>query len=245
MNVFRFVLVGLFACLTPALLGAPLAWQRDYDALLKKYVVDGGVRYAAWKASPADLAALKKVVDGIAAAEVSDLETKEQLAFYINAYNAWTIKLILDKYPIKSVGEHSPLFGIFTRRHIKVAGEQMSLNHLEHQIIRKRFPDPRIHFALNCGSKGCPALPSSAFNGEMLDRQLNERTKRFTLSSLGVETTPDGKKAKVSKIYKWYADDFEKEGGTRAFINKVLPQDLPADAKVEYQKYDWSLNEVK
>jgi hypothetical protein len=152
---------------------------------------------------------------------------------------------VLDKYPIRSIREHSPLFGIFTGKNIKVAGERMSLNHLEHQIIRKRFRDPRIHFAINCGSKSCPPLPPNAFSGEELDKQLTQQTKAFTLNSLGVQYSPDGKRAKVSKIFKWYDQDFKREGGTREFINKARPNDLPVDSKLEYQKYDWSLNEAK
>ena len=236
----------IFLFLVPLeLWSAPMQWQKDYDELLKKYVADGGVRYAPWKANAKDMAAINNVVTAIGNSNPRELDQKEQLAFYINAYNAWTIKLVLDKYPIDSIREHSPLFGVFTGKHIRVAGERMSLRHLENEIIRKKFKDPRIHFAINCGSKSCPPLSAKSFDGEKLNQQLNAQTKAFTLSSLGVQTSPDGKKAKVSSIYKWYDDDFKQAGGTREFINKVRPDDLPADAKVEYQKYDWSLNEVK
>lgn len=220
-------------------------WQQEYDALLAKYVVDGGVRYAAWKANAQDMAALDRVVAAIGRESPDRLSRNEQLAFYINAYNAWTIRLVLDKYPIKSVWEHSPLAGIFTRKLIRVDGEKMSLNHLEKEIILKRFKDSRAHFAMNCASGSCPPLQRKAYDGKALDQQLDERTKSFTLNSLGVKPSADGRKAQVSSIFKWYDDDFAKDGGAAAYINKARPGAIAPDAKVEYQKYDWSLNERK
>lgn len=220
-------------------------WQQEYDALLKRHVVDGGVRYAAWKASPKDMAALDRVVGAIGSERPERLNRQDQLAFYINAYNAWTIRLVLDKYPIKSVWGHSPLGGIFTRKHIRVGGEKMSLNHLEKEIILKRFKDSRAHFAMNCASGSCPPLNSGAYDGKALDQQLNERTRAFTLNSLGVQPSADGQKARVSSIFKWYDDDFKEDGGAAAYINKARPGAIAPGAKVEYQKYDWSLNERK
>src|SRR5688572_19169251 len=112
MNAYRHFLV-LMLLLTPAMaLVQPPGWQKEYDRLLKKYVVDGGVRYAAWKANASDMAALNRVVTGIGNADPSKLDANGQLAFYINAYNAWTIKLILDKYPVQSIRDVSPLFGV-------------------------------------------------------------------------------------------------------------------------------------
>lgn len=220
-------------------------WQRDYDALLKKYVENGSVRYAAWKANRADLAALDRVVTAIGNESPEGLSRNEQLAFYINAYNAWTIRLVLEKYPIKSVKEHSLLWGIFTRKLIRLGGKKMSLNYLEKEIILKRFKDSRAHFAINCASRSCPPLNTSAYDGQTLDKELNERTKSFTMNSLGVQPGKDGKSAKVSRIFKWYDDDFKRSGGAVGFINKARPQSLPGDTKIEYQEYDWGLNEAK
>lgn len=245
MKLVSTLILAITLVLTSTLLAGVGDWQKEYDVLLKKYVAGEGVRYAAWKESGEDMAALQKVVAAIGEEKPDSLPQKDQLAFYINAYNAWTIKLILDKYPLKSVRDHSPLFGVFTGKNIRVAGERMSLNHLEKQIIRGRFKDARIHFAINCGSKSCPPIRPGAYDGDALDKDLDQQTKAFTLNSLGVQTTPDGKKAKVSPIFKWYDKDFQSEGGTREFINKARPNDLPTDAKVEYQSYDWSLNEAK
>src|ERR1043165_9407863 len=111
-------------------------WISTYNTLLAKYVTSGGVKYAAWKNNAADMKALQEVVDGIANEKISDLNKKEQLAFYLNAYNAWILHEALDKYPTKSVKDL--LFTFFLSQRLKVAGEPMSFNHLEKDIIRPK-----------------------------------------------------------------------------------------------------------
>jgi hypothetical protein len=221
------------------------SWQKDYDGLLKKYVAGGGVRYAAWKASATDVAELDKVVAAIGAESPSSLGRNDKLAFYINAYNAWMIHLVLEKYPIKSVKDYAPLFGVFTSKNIQLGGEKMSLNHLEKDLILKGIGEPRAHFAVNCASRSCPVLIPSAYSSATLDATLNERAKAYTASPFGAQLSKDGKTASLSSIFKWYADDFKAAGGAVPFINKYRPQPLPADVKVEFLDYDWSLNEAK
>ncbi len=221
------------------------AWQKDYDALLKKYVSGSGVRYSAWKGSAADVAAIAKVVEAIGAENPSGLARNDKLAFYINAYNAWMIHLVLEKYPIKSVRDYAPLFGVFTGKNIRLGGEKMSLNHLEKDLILKGIGEPRAHFAVNCASRSCPVLIPAAYTGATLDKVLDERAKAFTANPLGVQLAKDGSTAQLSSIFKWYADDFKAAGGAVAFINKFRAQPLPAGVKVEFQDYDWSLNEAK
>ncbi|MEO7319001.1 MAG: DUF547 domain-containing protein, partial [Chthoniobacteraceae bacterium] len=211
------------------------AWQKDYDVLLKKYVSGSGVRYSAWKASAADVAALGKVVEAIGAENPSGLGRNDKLAFYINAYNAWMIHLVLEKYPIKSVREYAALFGIFTGKNIRLGGEKISLNHLEKDLILKGIGEPRAHFAVNCASRSCPMLIPAAYNGATLDKVLDERAKAFTSNPLGAQLAKDGKTAQLSSIFKWYADDFKPAGGAVAFINKFRAQPLPAGVKVEFQ----------
>jgi hypothetical protein len=240
MNACRHFLVLILLLSPTMLLAQPPGWQKEYDRLLKKYVVDGGVRYAAWKANASDMAALNRVVTGIGNADPSKLDANGQLAFYINAYNAWTIKLILDKYPVRSVRDVSPLFGIFLQKKIRVAGEQMSLNHLEKNILRKKFKDPRIHFAVNCGSTSCPPLQKGAYDAKTLNKELEARTKAFTLNEAAVEKSPDGK-VRLSRIFKWYDEDFE--GGAVDYVSKRRGERVAPGEKVEYKKYDWSLND--
>ena len=240
------LILALTAVLLPFAASAEVgAWQKDYDALLKKYVSGGGVRYSAWKASAADMAALDKVVAAIGAENPSALGRNDKLAFYINAYNAWIIHLVLEKYPIKSVRDYAALFGIFTGKNIQLGGEKISLNHLEKDLVLKGIGEARAHFALNCASRSCPVLIPAAYNGATLDKVLDERAKAYTLNPLGVSVSKDGKTASLSSIFKWNADDFKSAGGAVAFINKYRTPQLPADVKVEFQDYDWSLNEAK
>jgi hypothetical protein len=218
-------------------------WTETYGGLLDKYVASGGVKYSAWKANPADMEAIQQVVDGIAQEKVSGLSKKEQLAFYLNAYNAWILHEALGKYPTKSVKDL--LFTFFTGQRIKVAGEDMSFNHLEKDIIRPKFNEPRVHFALNCASRSCPPLNPEPFRADKLDAQLEQLAIAFVNSPKGVDYNPGKKTAALSAIFNWYKDDFKAAGGPVAFINKRRNPPLPNDVKITYQSYDWSLNEVK
>jgi Protein of unknown function, DUF547 len=218
-------------------------WIESYNSLLGKYVTSSGVKYADWKNNAIAMKAIQEVVDGIAKEKISSANKKEQLAFYINAYNAWILHEALAKYPTKSVKDL--LFTFFTSQRIKVAAEQMSFNHLEKDIIRPKFGDPRVHFALNCASRSCPPLNREAFRGDKLDAQLDKLAIAFVNSEKGVAYHPEKKTAELSAIFDWYKDDFKAEDGPVAFINKRHDPPLPNDTRIDYQKYDWSLNEAK
>ena len=219
------------------------SWTEDYNRLLAKYVTPNGVKYAAWHENAQDRAALGKVVDDIAKEKPSGGKD-EKLAFYINAYNANILNGVLEKYPVKSVRDIAPLFGFFTQNRITVAGEKMSFNHLEKEIIHG-FGEPRMHFVLNCASASCPPLLDKAFTADNLHEEMDRAASAFlNKNKRGVETSDDGKKAEVSKIFDWYGGDFQASGGVPAFINKYRKPPLPADAKITFQGYDWSLNAV-
>ncbi len=218
-------------------------WADNYNRLLGKYVTSSGVKYAEWKGSAADLQALQAVVDAIAAENISTLDKKQQLAFYINAYNAWILHEALGKYPTRSVKD--ALFTFFTGRRIKVAGQETSFNALEKETIRSKFGEPRVHFALNCASRSCPPLNREMFRGEKLDEQFEKLAKGYVNSEKGVAYSPQTKTAQLSKIFDWYKDDFKADGGALAFINKRRSTRIPNDAKITFQDYDWSLNEAK
>ena len=218
-------------------------WVESYNRLLGKYVTGGGVKYAEWKANAGDMQAIQGVVDGIAKENVSAMGKQQQLAFYVNAYNAWILHEALGKYPTKSVKD--ALFTFFTGKRITVAGQQMSFNALEKDTIRSKFNDPRVHFALNCASRSCPPLNRTAFSGDKLDGQFETLAKGYVNSERGVRFDAASKTADLSKIFDWYKDDFKAEGGAIAFINKRRSSPLPADAKITYQDYDWNLNEAK
>jgi Protein of unknown function, DUF547 len=218
-------------------------WVETYNRLLGKYVTDTGVKYAAWKSDPADMKAIQEVVDGIANEKVDGKSKNDQLAFYLNAYNAWILHQALAKYPTKSVKD--ALFTFFLAKHIKVAGEQMSFNGLEKDVIRQKFGEPRVHVALNCASKSCPPLNREAFRGDKLDRQLEKLAVAFVNSKKGVDLMADQKSAALSMIFNWYKDDFKGVGGPIVFINQRRKPPLPNDVKITYQEYDWGLNEAR
>jgi hypothetical protein len=217
-------------------------WMDPYNRLLGKYVTSGGVKYAEWKNNAADVQVLQTVVDGIARESISGLDKRQQMAFYLNAYNAWILHEALGKYPTSSVKD--TLFTFFITKRITVAGQQTSFKALEDNVIRK-LGEPRVHFALNCASRSCPPLDREAFSGPKLEEQFEELARDYVNSQEGVKYNAATKTAELSKIFDWYKDDFRAEGGPLAFINKRRSTPIPNDAKISYQEYDWGLNEVK
>ncbi|MEM9400298.1 MAG: DUF547 domain-containing protein [Verrucomicrobiota bacterium] len=207
--------------------------------LLEEYVREDGVRYAAWKRNEADLQSLKQVVDSIGSHEVDIVSEKAQLAFYLNAYNAWILHHMLKAYPAKGPLAASIMF--FHKKNIVVAGEKMSFDHLEQKIIRPRFNEPRIHFALNCASLSCPPLYSRAFRDSSLDELLDKLTKDFfNANDQALKIDHQKKVVYLTKLLDWYKKDFP--DGVVQFINQYRSQTLPAAYKIKFLKYDWSLN---
>ena len=221
------------------------AWTGEYNRLLSKYVTKSGVKYAAWKGNAADVAALEQVTDGVAKDTVPGSKN-EKLAFYINAYNANILAEVLKLYPIESVTKVGGLpFSFFTSKRITIAGEKMSFNHLEKDVVRP-LGEPRVHFALNCASASCPPLRDKAYAGGKLDADLDAMTAPFVNTNpKGIQVSDGGKVANVSKIFDWYKEDFQKAGSTVGFINKYRKEPLDKDAKISFQEYDWSLNAAK
>ena len=217
-------------------------WRSEYGRLLAKYATPAGVKYGAWKSNAADLQALDGVVNGIASENASG-SSKDQLAFYLNAYNAWILHEALAKYPTSSVKD--TLFTFFTSKRIKVAGQEMSFNRLEKEIIIPKFKEPRVHVALNCASRSCPPLLAEPFAADKLDAQFERLASAFVNSERGVRYDAAKKSAELSKIFDWYKDDFAASGGALAFINKRRTAPLPGDVKITYRDYDWGLNEAK
>ena len=215
-------------------------WQADYARLLKKYVANGGVKYAEWKANPDDVKALQAVVDGVAGTPASTEKSKEQLAFHINAYNAWILHEAVAKYPTKSVKDALGTFFLTSRT--TIAGTKMSFNNLEKNIIRPRFAEPRVHFALNCASRSCPPLRNEPYDAAKLDAQLDDQARIYVNSPSGVK--PEGDGAALSKIFDWYKEDFGGDAAVLAFLKKYRSGKSDFK-KISYQEYDWSLNETK
>jgi hypothetical protein len=240
----RNVIFALLLIVASASLGRADAWNESFTRLLAKYMTPQGVRYAAWHENNADRAELAKVVVAIAKQKAAGSQD-EKLAFYLNAYNANILNQVLENYPVKSVRDIAALYGVFTQQRITVAGEKMSFNHLEKDIIHG-FNEPRMHFALNCASISCPPLRPQAYTGEALSAELDQQTAAFlNHDPHGVKTSDDGKKADVSKIFDWNSSDFQAAGGVAGFINKYRQPPLAPDARISYMTYDWSLNEAR
>ncbi len=235
------ILFSLVLC-NASLLAAD--WTVTYGELLQKYAKPSGVNYTGWNGNSDDMEKIQSVVDGIAAESLSGKSSDEKLAFYINAYNAWTLYHFLERHPYHNDNFIKRNF-FFSSDQITVAGEKMSFNHLEHEIIRPQFNEPRIHFALNCASASCPPLLETPFSAATLEEDLQQVTVAYINDNPeGVKLEKDGKVAKVSQIFDWFSEDF-KDGDVKSFINEYRKNPLKKETKIEFQNYDWSRNEVK
>lgn len=207
-----------------------------WNALVKRYVDErGNVDYAGLRD---DEQALDAYLNSLAAAAPAEGWTRnERLAYWINAYNAYTFKLILNNYPVQKI---TNLHGgePWKVKWIELAGNTYSLNQIEHDVIRPRFNEPRIHFALVCAAKSCPPLANEAFTAGNLDRLLEARTRNFINNERYNQTAGD--RPKISSIFDWYGEDF---GDVRTYLNNYLDEPIPAGTELAYADYDWSLNE--
>ena len=205
-----------------------------FDRLLQKYVdLKGAVNYTGLGTEINDFNTYINILYDV---NIDFLKKDERLAFWMNAYNAFTIKKILDNYPLKSITDldkGKP----WDVADINLAGMIYSLNQIENDIIRPRFKDARIHFALNCAAKSCPPIMNNAWTAENLNERLNKQTKLFINNPVYNIISKD--KIKVSKIFEWYAEDF---GDLISFLNKYSTVKIDSDAAVEYTDYDWRLN---
>lgn len=237
-----------------------------WDELLKRHVIvlrGGSATQVHYAALLQDRPKLQQYLNELAVIDrtVFDLwPVDDQLAFLINAYNAWTVELILSEYPqIDSIRDIGFLPGSAWRREfVSLFGEQVSLDDIEHTMIRgwDRFQEPRIHFAVNCAATGCPALRAEAFVGDRLEWQLEDNTKLF-LTDRSRNFVKDGRLT-ISRIFDWYEEDFERGWGRVESVQQFLGRycaeleltkaqcnTLQAgEYRVRYSRYDWSLNRV-
>lgn len=215
-----------------------------YTSLLKKYVHQGNVDYRGFKMEESKLDQYLKVLENI---DPKSHSRNEQFAFYINAYNAWTIKLILSGYPgIKSVKDLGNILKTPWKKKIcRIDGDVITLDDIEHNILRPRFKDPRVHFAINCAALSCPPLGSKPFLGITLDQQLDDATRAFINNPK--RNYLDGDTLYVSKIFRWFKEDFNND--VIGFFIKYADEDFKKELeirkqtiKINYLHYDWSLN---
>ncbi|WP_027357844.1 DUF547 domain-containing protein [Desulforegula conservatrix] len=215
-----------------------------YAELLGKHVKNGVVSYKNFKNDEARLDEYLKTLENT---NPDKLDRNEKFAFYINAYNAWTIKLILTGYPgVKSIKDMGSIFQSPWKKGIcRLNGKIMTLDDIEHGILRPEFKDPRVHFAINCASKDCPPLIPEPYYGAILDKQLDESAKAF-INDPAKNRLKDNT-LYISSIFKWFSEDFKDD--PRDFILKHASGELKAglekagdSLKIEYLDYDWSLN---
>jgi len=220
--------------------------QQEYQLwakVLKEYVDDQGrVDYGKLKSNRADLDAfIEKVGD----ANISGMSENEKRAFWINAYNALTLRTIIDHYPVKSIRFIN--FGLVWKMSKHVAREKHSLGNIEHKILRP-LGDPRFHFALNCASIGCPKLPNKPFDPQQLEQQLDHETRRFMNDPQKVRVDRQENVLYYSELFNWYEDDFLIVAEDKlSYIKKYLNEDDRAyldthKVVLEIIKYDWRLN---
>jgi Protein of unknown function, DUF547 len=229
-----------------------------WDGLLKAYVVKGadGLNRVAYSKFKPDHAKLKTYVASLEAVDVGKLDRPEQFAFWANLYNAKTIDVVLDKYPVKSIKDVSLGGGLkslvgggpWQAKIIRVAGQPMSLDDIENVVLRPTFKDPRVHYSVNCASVGCPNLAAEALTSAKLEAQLEAGAKAFINSPRGIVI--EGGKAKASSIYDWFRADF---GGSDAaviahmkkYAEPALKAKLDGLTSIASHDYDWTLADAK
>lgn len=238
---------------------ANAALHAPFDALLKRYVQsrpDGvnRVDYAKWKAAASDTKSLKDYVASLAAVRPSTLPRNEAFAYWANLYNAVTLDVVLDRYPVKSIRDikSDGLFdpkaytGPWRTKRVTVEGKSLSLDDIEHEIMRPTFKDPRVHYAVNCASIGCPNLLPKAWTASTLDADLDAAARDFVNHKRGVEITA-GKGLRVSSIYKWFREDFgTDDAAVIAHFKKYAAPDLAKRldkvTRIDADQYDWAIN---
>jgi Protein of unknown function, DUF547 len=232
----------------------PIHEHAAWTELLRRYVSGGLVDYASLKrdGQPA-LDAYLRSLESVERSALESWPRSDQLAFWIDAYNAYTVKLVLDHYPLPTIRSIGLFPGAAFRRKFvpleRAAGRKLSLDDIEHGILRERFRDPRIHFAIVCASRSCPVLRDEAYRGRDLDAQLDDAARAFLRDPARNRYDPGSRMLFLSSIFKWFRGDFEATAGTlAAFVATYVDAPIAAalhrgDVKIGFLQYDWSLNE--
>ncbi len=232
-----------------------------FDALLARYVAPSAdgvnrVRYRAWRDEPADRAALDAYVAHLEEARPSLMTRNEAFAYWANLYNAVTLQIILENYPVESIRDIRSrtldprgLMGPWREQRVTVEGRRLTLDGIEHGIMRRQWREPRVHYAVNCASIGCPNLRRRAWRAETLDAELSDAARDYVNHPRGVRVGADGA-VRASGIYDWYKEDF---GGDargvlahlRAYAEPALARALAGADAISSNEYDWSLNDAE
>jgi hypothetical protein len=233
-----------------------------YDAMLRRYVSMGSdgitrVDYARWRASTPDRTALDRYIEELSARRPSGMSRAEAFAYWGNLYNAVTLKVVLDRYPVDSIRDiksdswldPKAYTGPWRQQRVTVEGRRLSLDDIEHAIMRPTFKDPRVHYIVNCASYGCPNLMNRVWRAATLEADLDAAARAFVNHARGVTVLPNGS-LRVSSIYKWFIADFGGDDSGliahfRQYAEPALAQRLASAPPVAEDDYDWSLNRVQ
>lgn len=247
---FAVLWIGLLA--HPALASGPTfdRSHRLFSKVLRDHLTNGLVNYTALTRDPRCLDDYLASTASVCREQFDNWSSEDRMAFLINVYNAATLRLVRDNYPVAGIRK---IGGFFTSpwklRIVKLWGKEWTLDEIEHDILRKEYQEPRIHFALVCAARGCPPLRTTAYTGAGLDDALDEQGRLFFAQSAKNRVDVEGKILWLSPIFDWYGSDFRVEGKSLA---QVLSQWMaPADAavvqskelKIRFTEYDWSLND--
>jgi hypothetical protein len=238
---------------------SPAAFDHDHaawTAILQRYLRDGRVDYAGLKqGGKSQLSAYLRTLESVSRDQYDAWTREQKLAFWINAYNANTVALIVEHYPIPSIRSIGRLpLAAFRKRFISMPEfrrRKLSLNEIENQILRKQFGEPRIHFAIVCASKGCPVLASEAYRAADLDQQLEEGARRFVRDPAKNRFDAASGTLYLSSIFKWFGGDFNRAaGGVPLFVARYAEEPTAAaireeNVRVAFLPYDWSLNQTE
>ncbi len=235
---------------TSAVIEGKTVDHTEWTSLLKKHVSQAGK--VDYKGFQSDKKALGKYLQLLLKTNADELPEKERLAFWINAYNAFTVDVILRNYPVKSIKDIKAKSLV-----AKATGdaqvwieklpykfyndEELSLYNIEHNKLLNELFDPRIHFAINCASFSCPALDNEAYTGSKIDSQLDKAAKTFLSDK--TKNKFSSNTAQLSSIFDWYKKDFTKKSDLVGFLNQYAPIKIDTDSKITFLNYDWSLNE--
>lgn len=218
--------------------------HQKWQQILDQYLVEQGEHtlFSYANVTVDDNQKLNAYIDDLANLDPRKYSLDEQYAYWVNMYNAITVKLILDNYPIKSITKLGGFFsfGPWDDKVIEIAGETLTLNDIEHRILRPIWNDARTHYAVNCASLGCPNLQPQAFTASNLEFLLHTAQINYITSTKGVNW--DGDTLVLSSIFEWFAVDFGEKEGVLELLSETLPEVRDYQGKIEYE-YDWSLNQ--
>ena len=211
-----------------------------FNELLQKHVTKNGiVDYKSFKTDKTKLDSFISYLEKTTPAK--SWSANKQRAFWINAYNAYTIKIILENYPLKSIMDIKQKGKTAWKiPFAKVGGKTYTLDHIEHEILRKKLFDPRIHVGVNCASGSCPKLGNMAFTEENIEASLEQLMKEFINDTTRNKLSK--KKIQISEIFNWFKNDFTKNSSLIEYLNKYSDTEISKKAKISFLKYDWTLN---